>query len=109
MADSPAALQCAEGIVLKGAEGEQDLTLFMIDDHLVAISSARRLRIGCLEDTRRNRGRLETLPDFIALPLDEKGRPIIPTTRVTALGSLLRKPQTLGPVSWARSTGSRPP
>ena len=85
LADRPAALHRAERFALKGAEGEQDLTLFLIDDHLVAISSARRLRIGWLEDTRCHRGGLETLPDFIALPRDEQGRPIIPTSRVTAL------------------------
>ena len=35
-------------------------------------------------DQARDRG-LETLPDFIALPRDEQGRPINPRSRVTAL------------------------
>ena len=34
---------------------------------------------------RRDAGGLKSLPDFIALPRDEDGRPIIPTSRVTAL------------------------
>ena len=38
-----------------------------------------------MEDCRRARGGLESLPDFIALPRDEEGRPIIPDSRVTAL------------------------
>ena len=38
-----------------------------------------------LEEARRDAGGLEPLPDFISLPRDEEGRPIIPTPRVTAL------------------------
>ena len=34
---------------------------------------------------RRAPGGLESLPDYIALPRDEDGRPILPTSRVTAL------------------------
>ena len=37
------------------------------------------------EEARRDAGGLESLPDFISLPRDEEGRPIIPTSRVTAL------------------------
>lgn len=43
------------------------------------------MRSQWLEDARRDAGGLESLPDFIALPRDEAGRPIIPTSRVTAL------------------------
>ena len=45
----------------------------------------KRLRSQWLEDARRDGGGLESLPDFIALPRDEAGRPIIQTSRVTAL------------------------
>jgi hypothetical protein len=38
-----------------------------------------------VEGPRRRREGLEALPDFIALPRDEVGRPIIPQSRVTAL------------------------
>jgi hypothetical protein len=38
-----------------------------------------------MEEARRAGGGLESLPDFIALPPDEDSRPIIPTSRVTAL------------------------
>ena len=53
----------------------------------VAVVADRRIRIRWDAETRRATGchGLETLPDFIALPRDEQGRPIIPRTRVTAL------------------------
>jgi hypothetical protein len=45
-----------------------------------------RRRSGALvEEARRAAGCLESLPDFIALLRDEDGKPIIPTSRVTAL------------------------
>ena len=47
--------------------------------------SSRAVRVRWLDDLRRAAGGLESLPDFIALPRDEQGRPIIPTSRVTAL------------------------
>ena len=37
------------------------------------------------EEARRDAGGLESLQDFISLPRDEEGRPIISTPRVTAL------------------------
>ena len=37
------------------------------------------------EEARRDAGGLESLSDFISLPRDEEGRPIIPTPRATAL------------------------
>ena len=45
----------------------------------------RNIRIRWDAETSRATGGFETLPDFIALPRDEQGRPIIPRTRVTAL------------------------
>ena len=75
----------AERFVCAGATGEQPVTLFVVDGEIAAIASTGPLRVGWLEDNRRARGGLETLPDFFALPRDEQGRPIIPATRVTAL------------------------
>ena len=43
------------------------------------------IRIRWDAEIRRATGGLETLPDFIELPRDEQGRPIIPRTRVAAL------------------------
>jgi hypothetical protein len=57
----------------------------MVEGHIAAVSAPRRLRIHWLDDIRRAKGGLESLPDFIALPRDEEGRPIIPKSRVTAL------------------------
>ena len=37
------------------------------------------------EEAHRDAGGLESFPDFISLPRDEESRPIIPTSRVTAL------------------------
>ena len=45
----------------------------------------KRLRPQWLEEARRAAGSLESLPDFVALPQDEDGRPIIPTSQATAL------------------------
>ena len=52
---------------------------------IAVVALSRRLRIKWLEAGRRANGGLDTLPDFIALPRDEDGRPIIPASRVTAL------------------------
>ena len=54
-----------------------------------------------LEAARRNVGGLESLPDFISLPRDEEGRPIIPIipmSRVTALVETME--------AWATEPGS---
>jgi hypothetical protein len=48
-----------------------------------ALVSGKRLRTPWLEEA--DAGGLESLPDFIALPRDGDSRPIIPTSRVTAL------------------------
>ena len=85
IADRPSVLPGATRRVIQGNEGEQSVTLFLVNGHVAAVVARRRLRIAWLEDTRRARAGLETLPDFIALPRDEQGRPIIPKSRVTAL------------------------
>ena len=43
------------------------------------------MRVQWPEEARRDAGGLEPLPDFISLPRDEEGHPIISTPRVTAL------------------------
>ena len=85
IADRVSRLQRPSRIIIRGAEGEQDTTLLMVEGHIAAVSAPKRLRIRWLEDIRRAKGGLETLPDFISLPRDEEGRPIIPKSRVTAL------------------------
>ena len=89
VSDRPRALQRAERMVLKGAAGKQDLTLFLVHGHIAAISGQRRVRISWLNDAYRSCGGLETLPDFIALPRDEHGHPIIPAPRGHGLGRQL--------------------
>ena len=78
-------LHDASRLVIRGAEGEHDWTIFVVAGRAAAVVADRRIRIRWDTETRRATGGLETLPDFIALPRDEQGRPIIPRTRVTAL------------------------
>ena len=85
VADRVRLLLGAERRVVRGCEGEADITLFLVGGAIAAMVCGKRLRSQWLEDARRDAGGLESLPDFIALPRDEAGRPIIPTSRVTAL------------------------
>jgi hypothetical protein len=85
VADRVGLLHGAERRVVRGCEGEADTTLFLVGGVIAALVSEKRLRSQWLEEARRAAGGLESLPDFIALPRDEVGRPIIPTSRVTAL------------------------
>jgi hypothetical protein len=52
---------------------------------VAAIVSDKALRAAWADGPRRRKEGLEALPEFIALPRDEAGRPIIPQSRVTAL------------------------
>ncbi len=61
------------------------MSLFLVGSAIAALVSGKRLRSQWLEEARRDAGGLESLPDFIALPLDENGQQIIPMSRVTAL------------------------
>jgi hypothetical protein len=85
LADRPSVLSRAVRWVIRGAEGEHDTTLFMVEGLIAAVVSPRPLQIRWADDLRRAAGGLESLPDFIALPRDELGRPILPKSRVTAL------------------------
>jgi hypothetical protein len=80
VADSIGLLHRAERLVVRGCEGEadSDMTLFLVGGAIAALVSEKRLRSQWLEETRRAAGGIESIPDFIALPRDEDGRPIIP-------------------------------
>jgi hypothetical protein len=78
-------LHGVERRVVRGCDAEADMTLFLVGGVIAALMSEKRLRPQWLEEARRAAGGLESLPDFISLPRDEDGRPIIPTSRVTAL------------------------
>ena len=118
LSDRDSELQCASRLVLRGAEDEHDWTIFVVVGRAAAVAADRRIRIRWDAETRRATGGLETLPNFIALPRDEQGRPIIPRTRVTVLVEAQRawesKLGTLDAItgltaSWERLTRSRPP
>ena len=85
ISDRVSELQNASRLVIRGAEGEHDWTILVVAGRAAAMVADRRIRIHWDAETRRATCGLETLPDFIALPLDELGSPIIPRTRVTAL------------------------
>ena len=72
---------CAKRMVTRGCKGEADTTLLLVEGTVAAAVCGRRLRVQWLEEARRDAGGLEPLPDFISLPRDEEGRPIIPTPR----------------------------
>jgi hypothetical protein len=56
-----------------------------VGGEVAAVVSGRKLCLWWSDSAKRSAGGLASLPDFIALPRDEEGRPIIPTSRVTAL------------------------
>ena len=85
LSDRASQLHDAARFVVRGGTGEQDITLFLVRGSIAAIAAPKRLSIRWVEDARRDAGGLESLPDFIALPRDEAGRPILPKSRVTAL------------------------
>ena len=98
-------LHYASQLVIRGAEGEHDWTIFVVAGRAAAVVADRHIRIRWDAEIRRATEGLETLPGLIALPRDEQGRPIIPRTQVTALVELSKH----GNRSWARLTRSRPP
>ncbi len=71
--------------MVSGCEGGGDTTIFMLAGSVAAVASDKVLRSAWADGPRRLKEGLEALPDFIALPRDEEGRPIIPQSRVTAL------------------------
>jgi hypothetical protein len=85
IADSIGLLSTARRLVVSGCEGEGGTTIFLLAGAVAAIISDKALSAAWADGPRRRREGLEALPDFIALPRDEVGRPIIPQSRVTAL------------------------
>ena len=85
IADRVGLLPSARRLVVSGCEGEGDTTIFVLSGAVAAIVSDRALRSSWAEGARRRTEGLEALPDFISLPRDEDGRPVIPQSRVTAL------------------------
>ena len=80
-----ALLAKSDRFVVPGADGEGNITLFIHPEGICAVVSDRRLWSRRLADIHRAPGGLLSLPDFICLPRDESGRPIVPKSSVTAL------------------------
>jgi hypothetical protein len=66
-----ACLHAASRFVVSGAEGEADITLFLVVGGIAAIVPSQRLCINWLGVDRRASGGLITLPNVIALPRHE--------------------------------------
>ena len=75
---------CAERKVVRGCEGEADITLFLVNGVVATLVCGKRLRAQWSEQVRGSAGGLESLPDFIALPRKEEGPHIIPASLVEA-------------------------
>ena len=67
------------------ALGECPVNIYVSHGQIVAITAGARLRSKASSRPGAPLPSLSSLPDFIALPRDESGRPIIPKSRVTAL------------------------
>ena len=72
ISDRVSELHDASRLVIRGAEGEHDWTVFVVAGRAAAVVADRRIRIRWDAEIRRATGGLETLPDFIALPRDER-------------------------------------
>jgi hypothetical protein len=67
------------------ALGESPVNIYVSHGQIVAITAGARLRSKASSRPGAPLPSLSSLPDFIALPRDESGRPIIPKSRVAAL------------------------
>jgi hypothetical protein len=67
-ADRIRSLHRATRQVIRGAEGEADTTLFLLNGAIAAVSSSRRLRAGWLEECRRARGGLGRCQTSLRFP-----------------------------------------
>jgi hypothetical protein len=79
------------------APSESPLSVYTSHGQICAVVSATRLRPNQVRPPQAVPGP-ETLPDFIALPRDASGRPIIPKSRVAALVEAQRS----GPACYAQ-------
>jgi hypothetical protein len=74
--------------VVSGCEGKGNTTIFLLAG-AVAANACHRQRQGAARvlggRTSPQEGGSGSLPDFIALPRDEEGRPIIPQSQITVL------------------------
>ena len=85
---APLDWQSLDHYVIPGGGDKQAVTVYHEAGVIRAIAAERRLRLSrftTFTSTDRARGGLQTLPDFIALPRDSAGRPILPRSPVTAL------------------------
>ncbi len=74
-----------EVLTITRALGEAPVSIYVCHGQIVAITAGCKLRTGHIHRSGAPPRSLSELPDFIALPRDEAGRPIIPKSRVTAL------------------------
>ena len=67
------------------APGEPPVAVYVSHGQICAIACVASLRIRAVTRSGESAPSLISLPDFIALPRDATGRPIIPKSKVTAL------------------------
>jgi hypothetical protein len=67
------------------APGEAPLSVYISFGRICAIASSGKIRIHRRHPHAARPPSLTEIPDFIALPRDALGRPIVPKSRVTAL------------------------
>ena len=82
---APPSTASAHSIILPGTISEHPTTILWDGKVILAISSTSVLRIKTTGKHNRAVAGLQSLPDFICLPRDPSGKPIIPLSRVTAL------------------------
>ena len=70
---------------IPSSPGKEPIHIFISTGQIVAITSGDSLRVKSKGPAGTSLPSLCSLPDFIALPRDQDGRPIIPKSRVTAL------------------------
>jgi hypothetical protein len=85
IADRIGLLSTAQRLLVSSCGEERDTTIFLLAGAVAAIASDMVLRAAWADGPRRRKEGLDVLPNFIALPRDEEGRPVILQSRVTAL------------------------
>ena len=91
--------------LISRAPGEAPVGIYISQGQICAITCSKPLRISSAKNPGTPPPSLITLPEFIALPRDVQGRPIIPKSRVTALvEAQLAWHQELGAIDSLSST-----